>query len=171
MGFENMNRPGSGADQKIEKSAKEQEAKLETNMMKAKLNERLGFGKELTKEDYDVALQELNELKALAEKDPEGLEKLMQYAGRSAIGVAAAFGTLGALAEETLVKAGLFEGKEDESFMGGEGKGYADIIEKKADFMKKLFTKDSEVLWNDAQRQLKALQSEAERIAEDESSK
>lgn len=167
-----MNRAMPSPEKKAEVASNEKKAQLEANMLKAKLKERLDFGKEPTKEDYDVALQELEELKKLAEKDPEGLEKIVQYASRSAIGAATALSTIGALAEETLIKAGLFDaGGENGSIMGGEGHGYGDILKKKADFIKKLFTKDSEVLWNDAQRQILALQKEAGRIAEDESSK
>lgn len=147
MSFENMNQIAPESEKMEQEKAHE-----EANMLKAKLE----FGKEPTREDYEVASQELDELKQLAEKDPEGFNKLMKYATRSIIGATMPFAILGTIVSESLFK--ISNTKE---------KGYVAGVKENIDFARLYFAKDG-VAWTEAQRRLKALEHEGGRIAEDE---
>ncbi len=125
-----------------------EDAHEEANMLRLNMERQR---KEATPEDYDEALQELEELKRLAAEGPEGMDKAKQYLTRLTLAGAAPFIILGGILNETLSL---------------EGKGYVKEVEDNIEGMLPYFTKDG-VAWTEAQRRLEVLKYDAERKAQE----
>ncbi len=104
--------------------------------------------KRTTKEDYEAAERELDELKRLAEKDPELLVKLVQYAKISAVAAVLPFKVLG-LAWDDL--------QEEES---DYDTAYGHYIGGITEFLKK----HKERIFSDAHSRLERVKKEAEQF-------
>ena len=135
MSFEKENR--LGAD----------EAHEEANLLQASMEKK---GKKATPEDYDRALEELEELKQLAAEDPKGLDKVKQRLTQLVVAGAFPIVLLGGVINETIS-------------LGG--KGYKADVNETVDTLMSYFTK-GEIAWTEAEGRLKALKYDAERMEE-----
>lgn len=142
MSFEKPNQDENLQEKKLNLTDAQQEA----NMLRASME---WSRKGATPEDYDQAMQELDELKKLAAEDPKGVDKLHQRITQLAVGATLPF--------ELMVSVI----KESTPFIIGEG--YKKAIEGDIDFAMQYFTKDG-IAWTEAQRRLAALKAEAERL-------
>lgn len=179
--FEHMGRQAPKEEQV--KRLDEEEAHKEANMLRASmkmdpetgkiLKEKPGreYGeprkwieKRATAKDYRVAEKALNDLEELAEKDPELLVKLSQYAQSSALGVIAPFVVLDSVLggpmshlEKTLEQ---WRGEKPDQEKPEEG-SFAEAVFR----LKKM--KDQ--IFSDARSQLERLEEAGEKFGEQES--
>lgn len=147
MKFENEPRP---AAEENDARLTEDEAHEEANILQASMEKD---GKGATAEDYDKAMEDLEELKRLADEGPEGMDKAKQYLTRIMLGATAPMILLGHVIDEMTS----FHGK---GTMVGRAKD-------QIDGMLSYFTKNG-VAWTDAQRRLEALKWDAARKEEEE---